>query len=109
MLGEIAILKHFVNIRHPGSGGDQTLQVGQTSGEAATPFHSVHAAGYRGVYDFANPDSSRFIISTGQSGHFLSRHYDDLAQIWQRGDYIPMSLDEAQVRAEAIGVTQLLP
>jgi penicillin amidase len=109
VLGEIAILKHFVNIRHPGSGGDQTLQRGQTSGEAATPFHSVNAAGYRGVYDFADPDSSRFIISTGQSGHFLSRHYDDLAQIWQRGDYIPMSLDEAQVRAEAIGVTQLLP
>jgi len=69
----------------------------------------VHGAGYRGVYDFADPDSSVFIISTGQSGHFLSRHYDDMAQLWRRGEYIPMSLDEDLARAGAVGVTTLRP
>ena len=109
VLGDVAVLKNFVNIRQSTSGGDNTLQRGRTSGEGDAPFHNVHAAGYRGVYDFADPDSSVFIISTGQSGHFLSRYYDDLAQLWRRGEYIPMSLDEGLARAAAVGVTQLLP
>ena len=69
----------------------------------------MHGAGYRGVYDFADPDSSVFIISTGQSGHPLSRHYDDMAQLWRRGEYIPMSLDEDLARAASVGVTMLTP
>ena len=73
------------------------------------PFQNVHGAGYRGVYDFADPDSSVFITATGQSGHFLSRHYDDLAQLWRRGEYIPMSLDPELARAAAVGVTVLNP
>ncbi|MGH1465384.1 MAG: penicillin acylase family protein [Cognatishimia sp.] len=108
-LGKVPLLKHFVNIRQSTSGGDNTLQRGRTSGEGENPFHNVHAAGYRGVYDFADPDSSVFIISTGQSGHFLSRYYDDLAQLWRRGEYVPMSLDEDLARAAAVGVTRLLP
>jgi penicillin amidase len=109
VLGEVPLLKTFVNIRQSTSGGDNTLQRGRTSGEGDAPFNNVHAAGYRGVYDFADPDSSVFIISTGQSGHFLSRYYDDLAQLWRRGEYIPMSLDEGLARAAAVGVTTLLP
>lgn len=109
VLGEIPVLRFFVNIRQSTSGGDNTLQRGKTSGIGDNPFQNVHAAGYRGVYDFADPDSSVFIISTGQSGHFLSRFYDDLAQLWRRGEYIPMSLDEDLARAAAVGVTTLNP
>jgi penicillin amidase len=69
----------------------------------------VHGAGYRGVYDFADPDSSVFIISTGQSGHPLSRHYDDLGVLWRRGEYIPMALDPGLARAAAVGITTLTP
>ncbi|MEO0783886.1 MAG: penicillin acylase family protein, partial [Pseudomonadota bacterium] len=72
-------------------------------------FENVHGAGYRGVYDFADPDSSVFVTSTGQSGHFLSRHYDDMAQLWRRGEYIPMSLDPDLARAAATGITILTP
>ncbi|ETW13096.1 penicillin amidase [Roseivivax marinus] len=107
VLGEVPILKTFVNIRQSTSGGDFTLQRGRTSGAPEHPFRNVHAAGYRGVYDFADPDSSVFIIATGQSGHLLSRHYDDLGQLWRRGEYIPMSLDPELARAAAVGVTRL--
>ncbi len=104
------MLRHFVNIRQSTSGGDNTLLRGRTrGGDGPDPFENVHGAGYRGVYDFADPDSSVFVISTGQSGHFLSRHYDDLAQLWRRGEYIPMSLDRDLARAAAVGVTVLHP
>lgn len=109
VLGEIPLLRWVVNIRQSTSGGDNTLLRGRTSGQDPTPFANVHGAGYRGVYDFADPDSSVFITSTGQSGHPLSRHYDDLGELWRRGEYIPMSLDPALARAAAVGVTTLQP
>lgn len=110
VLGDVPLLRHFVNIRQSTSGGDHTLLRGRTrGGDGPDPFQNVHGAGYRGVYDFADPDSSVFIIATGQSGHFLSRHYDDLSQLWRRGEYIPMSLDPALARAASVGVTTLIP
>ena len=109
VLGEVPVLKWFVNIRQSTSGGDNTLQRGRTSGVGPFPFQNVHAAGYRGVYDFADPDSSVFVTATGQSGHPLSRYYDNLGELWRRGEYIPMSLDPDLARAAALGVTRLTP
>ena len=108
-LGRVPVLRYFVNIRQSTSGGDNTLLRGRTKGTGPDPYENVHGAGYRGVYDFADPDSSVFVTSTGQSGHFLSRHYDDLAQLWRRGEYIPMSLDIDLARAASVGVTWLVP
>jgi penicillin amidase len=109
VLGDVPLLRYFVNIRHSTSGGDQTLNRGRVSGTGANPFLNVHGAGYRGVYDFADPDSSVFIIATGQSGHPLSRHYDDLGELWRRGEYVPMSLDPQLAGAGAAGITELIP
>jgi len=109
VLGDVPILSWFVNIRQSTSGGDHTLQRGRMAGTGENPFANVHAAGYRGVYDFADPDSSVFITSTGQSGHPLSRFYENLGELWRRGEYIPMSLDPALARAAAVGITTLTP
>ena len=109
VLGSVPFIRYFVNIRQSTSGGDNTLMRGRTSGSGETPFQNVHGGGYRGVYDFADPDSSVFITATGQSGHPLSRFYDDLSELWRRGEYIPMSLDPELARAAAVGITELTP
>ncbi|MGY9032500.1 MAG: penicillin acylase family protein [Rhodobacterales bacterium] len=109
VLGTAPVLNWFVNIRQSTSGGDNTLQRGLTSGTGPNPFQNVHSAGYRGVYNFADPDSSVFVSATGQSGHPLSRYYDNLGELWRRGEYIPMSLDPDLARAAAVGVTKLIP
>ncbi len=109
VLGTIPLLAWLVNIRQSTSGGDNTLSRGVTRGHGRNPYANVHGAGYRGVYDLADPDASVFVISTGQSGHFLSRHYDDLAQLWRRGEYVPMSLDPMVARAAAVGISHLTP
>ncbi|WP_299933020.1 penicillin acylase family protein [uncultured Pelagimonas sp.] len=108
VLGKVPLVHLFMNITQSTSGGDHTLQRGRTSGKDPEPFANVHSGAYRGVYDFADPDSSVFIISTGQSGHFLSRHYEDLGQLWRRGEYIPMSLDVGLARAASVGITRLV-
>ncbi|SFI72248.1 penicillin acylase family protein [Celeribacter neptunius] len=109
VLGKVPFLKWVVNIRQSTSGGDNTLMRGVTAGDGPEPLANVHGAAYRGVYDFADPDSSVFITATGQSGHPLSRHYDDLGELWRRGEYVPMSLDPELARAAGVGMTHLVP
>jgi penicillin amidase len=109
VLGKVPVLNWFTNIRQDTAGGDNTLQRARTSGTGSEPYANVHAGGYRSVVDFADPDSSVYIISTGQSGHPFSHHYDDLAQLWRRGEYIPMSLDPELARGGAVGITTLEP
>jgi penicillin amidase len=108
-LGTVPLLRLLVNIRQSTSGSDHTLLRGQMPGWGAEPYLNVHAAGLRAVYDFSDPDSSLYIIATGQSGHPLSRHYDDLAVLWRRSEYIPMSLSPELARAGALGVSRLRP
>jgi penicillin amidase len=63
----------------------------------------------RVVYDFADLDRSLMIMSTGVSGHPFSRWYDHLAELWARGDMIPMSMSDQDAMAGAVGVTMLKP
>ena len=108
-LGNLPIYAWILNIRHDTPGGDTTLLNGRLGGDPDAPFLNTHAAGFRAVYDFSDPEASVFIIATGQSGHFLSSHYDDLAQIWRRSEYIPMTLDPVLARGGSLGVTVLSP
>jgi penicillin G amidase len=108
-LGTIPVLRTLVNIRTETPGGDNTLLRGQIAATGPEPYLNVHGAGLRAVYDFADPNASVMIIATGQSGHVLSRHYDNLSGLWRRGEYIPMSLDAEFARAGAIGVTRIVP
>ena len=108
-LGQMPMLGWVVNLVQSISGDGSSLARSASLNEGADPWRAVSGAGFRGVVDLADPDSSVFIISTGQSGHPLSRHYDDLAELWRRGEYIAMSLDPTLARAGASGVTTLRP
>ncbi|AUH34322.1 penicillin acylase family protein [Paracoccus tegillarcae] len=108
-LGHLPGLGWVMNLTQSTSGGNFTLAQAGMLGNGPNPYRNVTGAGYRGIYDLADPDSSVFVISTGQSGHPLSRHYDDLAGRWRRGEYIGMSLDPALARAAATGITRLNP
>ena len=43
------------------------------------------------IIDFSSPGKSMFILPSGQSGHFISRHYDDQTSIWKNGNYLYLS------------------
>ena len=104
------LLRRWFSRLLPVGGDDTTVDVahaGRTRDDL--PFGVVHAAGYRAIYDLAAPDRSRWIIAGGQSGHPLSRHYVDLAQMWRQGRYLTMSMDPAAHRAGALGLLELRP
>ncbi|MGD9507127.1 MAG: penicillin acylase family protein, partial [Geminicoccaceae bacterium] len=93
-------------------GGDAT-SVNVASPTAAArpelPFAAFHAAGYRALYDLARPDRSRWIVSTGQSGHLLSPHYVDQAAWWAEGRYLTMSMEQRDFLPDALGTLALEP
>jgi len=102
-------LGFLFNIEQETSGGNETLRRGLSSGTGDRPFDNIHASGLRMVLDFADLDRSLMMIATGQSGHPLSRWYDNLAEPWARDDMIPMSRSDEDARTGAAGVMRLLP
>jgi penicillin amidase len=108
-LGYVRALGWLFNIRNETSGGDYTVLRGAMRGSGPTPYANIHAGGFRAVVDFADPDGSTYIQSSGQSGHFLSRFYDNFAALWADGGYVPMSLDIEDARAGSVGSTFLRP
>jgi len=49
------------------------------------PFVNSHAASFRQVVDLAAPDEAGMIITSGESGNPLSRHYRDQVGAWWNG------------------------
>lgn len=83
----LPVLSWWTDLSRPAPGGNFTLNrgAGPISSDD-TAFSNNHGPGYRAVYDLANPDRSRYVIATGQSGNPLSRHWGDIAGRWQRGE-----------------------
>jgi penicillin G amidase len=54
-------------------------------------YKQFNVPSYRQVIDLADPDSSQFMHTTGQSGNVLSSNYSDLLSRWQQVAYLPMT------------------
>ncbi|MBW1847613.1 MAG: penicillin acylase family protein [Deltaproteobacteria bacterium] len=59
--------------------------------DPANPFKMNAGGVIRMVVDFSNIDNATIISPPGQSGHYLSPFYDDLAHTWAEGRQIPMN------------------
>ncbi len=77
--------------------GDATTIFAGGSGPGG--LDAVHGPGYRGVYDLADLDASRFIAAPGQSGYPLSRHARDLLLRWRDGGSVTLGPSVAAVDA----------
>lgn len=76
---------------------------------ADQPFARQHGGGYRAIYDLANPDRSRFMITTGESGHVFSPHYGDLVSMWNDVKYITLSGGQAELVAQKAPLLEFTP
>lgn len=85
-------LGRYFNVRVPVGGDGTTVNVAHSSIDADN-FDVVWGPSFRAIYDFSDLDSSQFIFAPGQSGHVLSPHYRDLANMWARGEYFELRAD----------------
>ena len=62
--------EHAAITLQPSGGEKETVKAGVFDlADTARPFAQNHGAGYRAVYDLADPERSVFVVSTGQSGN----------------------------------------
>jgi acyl-homoserine lactone acylase PvdQ len=55
-------------------------------------FRARAVYGYRQIVDLGDPSTLWFALLPGQSGHPFHAHYDDLADEWLAGEYLPLRL-----------------
>ncbi|REK51197.1 MAG: penicillin acylase family protein, partial [Bacteroidetes bacterium] len=69
-------------------GGDETLNnQGFETFDDRIQLKVNLGAAMRRIVDFANPESGFAIIPSGQSGNFMSPHYDDQFELYVKGTY----------------------
>ena len=96
--GHVPLLDRISDLSVPSSGSFYTLDRGGGWETAAEPFARTQGAGFRGLYDLAEPEKSRFMIATGESGHILSSHYRDFLPLWSAGKSITLTGSEEDLR-----------
>ncbi len=67
------------------------------------------APSVRMINDMSDVSKCTSIHVPGQSGQRGSIHYDDLIDIWMRGDYIPMLWTKGQIEKNMEGKLSLIP
>ena len=97
----IPFLNRLTEARIQAPGSDATVGRG---GVRQDNFESVHGAAYRGIYDLADPERSRFIVAPGQSGNLFSQLARNFVRQWHDGDTISIQSRPASV-AVRIGLS----
>jgi penicillin amidase len=99
------ILFRFFNLGSQPQGGD-AFTVGVNY---RTKKKSSWSASYRQIIDLSDWEKSASVITSGQSGHFMSRFYDNQLHLWLEGRYHPMVFSLENVKAQALAVLVLKP
>jgi penicillin G amidase len=102
-------LGRFFDIKIPNGGDAFTVNASRFGIGNEEPFTQTNGPGYRALYDFSNLDASLFIHTTGQSGNPLSGHYQDFAETWRDGRYIPMTMKREDIQKGKLGTLVLNP
>ncbi|MHA1966820.1 MAG: penicillin acylase family protein [Candidatus Hodarchaeales archaeon] len=90
-------------------GGD-TDTLCQTAFQAEDPYTvKAWAPSHRQIIDMNNFSNSLMIFAPGQSGHLGSKHYDDLIELWHKGEYHPMLWKKEEIEANSEGKLELNP
>jgi penicillin amidase len=89
-------------------GGPDTLMILYADASTAPRFtESLTTSSLQAVYDLADLDRSRFMISTGQSGHFRSPFYDNFLARFAAGERL--LIPTAREDIETVATLRLTP
>ena len=61
------------------------------------------------LLDFDDVENSISINPTGPSGHLLSRHYDDQAEMFNSGRFRKQMMNQEEIQAACKNVLRLVP
>jgi len=103
-LGEVPVFRFFNRGPYPMDGNAYTVRASFSSG-----YKTGWGASYRQIIDLSDWKKSICVLTSGQSGHFLSRFYDNQIPLWLGGLYHPMLFYSEDIQAEAKSLLWLKP
>ncbi|HEU5230708.1 MAG TPA: penicillin acylase family protein, partial [Ktedonobacteraceae bacterium] len=107
-LGLVKPLNKFFNRGPFPVGGDiDTVNMGTVS--PAQPTEVITVPSYRQIVNLADLPSSLSGHSPGQSGHQVSKHYDDFIKMWLQVSHHPMLFTRQAVEDNAEGTLLIKP
>lgn len=105
VLGQSPLLRFFNRGPYPLDGDAFTVKVSFFSQDSEI----THGVSYRQIIDLSDFRNSVCVITSGQSGHVLSRSYDDQTPLWLEELYHPMRYFSEDIEAKDKGVLLLRP
>ena len=103
-LGRLFLFRFFNLGSRPSNGNAFTVKVNYL-----TPHKTSWSASYRQIIDLSDWDKSVCVLSSGQSGHFMSRFYDNQVPLWIEGEFHPMIFSRDEVEKNASATLYLKP
>ena len=97
-IGEVPSLRKYFNVGpFEVMGGNEVIN-NQLFKLDSTGYYKVHSGpSTRRVIDFSDVEKSVSILPTGQSGNPLSDHYKDQAEKYNKGEFVPMLLNDNEI------------
>ena len=93
-LGKVALLAPFLNLeKHEIYGGNETIHQSGFYLDSTAHFKVFFGSQMRIIVDFSDVRHGYNITPSGQSGHFLSPHYDDQAEDYHHQKFRVQSME----------------
>jgi penicillin G amidase len=96
LLRELPVLGPALEGRVGVGGDDATIA---RAGLAPDTLEAVHGPEFRGVYDLADLEASRFVVAPGQSGNPFSRLARNFLPRWRDGETVTLAAEAGPVAA----------
>jgi penicillin G amidase len=90
-------------------GGEDTLNNTRWTTARAKRYEVTALSAFRMIIDLSDFEGSRSILSTGQSGHPASTHYDDMIELWRGVGYRDMLWEFGTISESADSTLRLQP
>lgn len=98
-IGQVAALRSFFNVGpYPVSGTREVINNMAFNYDGDGMYEVTAGPSTRRIIDFADIENSLGISPTGQSGNPFSEHYSDQAEMFVKGEFRKMMLNEKEIK-----------
>ena len=109
-LGEVEALKKYFSVGPIAiKGGNEVINNQMFALDTTGVFPVIAGPAVRTVIDLSNMNGAVSINPTGQSGNFLSKHYDDQAQMFADVEFRPQLMDSLEIVKDTQSILTLSP
>ncbi len=109
-MGTVKLLDKIFNVGPFGvNGGNQVLNNIDFDFSKDGIYKATYGPAIRILLDFADIENSISVLPTGQSGNFMSKHYADQAEMYNKGEFRKQMMNKDEIIKTNMGFLVLSP